>query len=227
MGDSLVGSLNTVLIPAHLVNSSMLGLSAIDMNAHRVSRFIPANTIITREDIYNPVLLDVVVASSRWVTIDYLPMDGIREGMFVDIRIKSTSIFGEHGIMDDIVVSKKLVHELTDDGRSMRMILSESEMQNLNTAVMMVASDALGTYRLHMTVYVDPANQPRATVTFQGGGFEYTAAELAEAQQILRDLLGGGVTDNIVEDNQITPDEDSSEDDVEDDSEDQDNGGND
>lgn len=80
----------------------------------------------------------------------------LKKGDFVDIRFKK-----KDGL-DYIVASKKKIFEL--NGAIMFVRISEEERMFINNATV-VASINGGA--LYTTVYVDPENQPKATVTYK------------------------------------------------------------
>lgn len=207
-GESLEGNIKTVSIPTYMLTNNMLSPQSVDVYNSEISRFIPNNSILTSNDIYDPDLEDVVLNSSRWVLIDFLPIYGVSEGQFIDIRIKSNNIRGDRGVVDEIVISKKLIRQLSPDGRSMQLVLSEAEIQNLNSAVVEAATDVNQAYQLYMTTYVDPANQSKAKVTYIGKGIAYSEKELDEARaQLKNSIVEQPVSETTTEDISDTTEE--------------------
>ena len=153
---------------------------------------IVANSIITTSNTYNPRMEDVVIDTSRRVVIDYLETPGVEEGDYIDIRLKVYDTENSDTYDDKIVASKKCVLSKEDD-RTIELMLSESEILNMNSAVVDAASgsDSDRTAILYVTRYIDPANQPKASVTYNGKGRVYTDKEIAESQQRLKDMADG------------------------------------
>lgn len=189
-GESIDGAVETVEVPGNLVISNALP-SNVDTANLRASGTIVANALITNNNTYNPITQDIVLATSRQVDVDYLETPGINEGDYVDIRLKVYRDNSSDTYKDEIVCAKKEILYKDMQG-SIELMLSESEILNLNSAVV-EAVDQTHTAKLYVTKYVDPANQPKAQVTYTGKGIQYTQEELAEAQNRLKAIqLGEG-----------------------------------
>lgn len=191
-GESIYDAVEEKVVPSFLVVST--GVSG-DLSELKASSNIVANSIITSTNTYNPRLEDVVIDTSRQVVIDFLETPGIEEGDYIDIRLKVFNGDDSNTYDDKIVASKKCVLSKTDE-KTIQLMLSESEILNMNSAVVEAAngnstkSDGR-TAVLYVTKYIDPANQPKAMITYTGKGIPYTDSEIAESQQRLRDLING------------------------------------
>lgn len=196
-GEIIDGSVEYRTVPSYLVTSDSV---VSDTGELRASRDIVANTIITNTNTYNPKLEDVVIDTSRQVVIDYLETPGINQGDYIDIRLKVFSGDDLSTYDDKIVASKKCLISKDDNG-SIELILSEADILNLNSAVVEAAgvadknssshSKSNRTAVLYVTKYVDPANQPKADVTYSGKGRDYTQKEIQESQTKLKAMMNG------------------------------------
>ena len=84
---------------------------------------------------------------------------------------------------------------------------------NLNSAIIQAADTDDGKRgEIYVGKYVDPANQEKATITYQGKGVNYTDEELAEAQQRLQDQLNSGSSMEINDSDDMNYSEDNSQD---------------
>lgn len=171
-------------VPGNLAVSNALTVGT-DLSGLKASGSIAMNAIITNENTYDPEMQDVKLNTSREIEIDYLKTPGIEEGDYVDIRLRKYG--AAEGYRDEIVCSKKEIF-YKDEAGNIRLMLSESELLNINGAVMETAYGQLA--EIYVTKYVDPANQSKASVTYTGKGIAYTEAEIKEAQQKLREMRG-------------------------------------
>ena len=106
---------------------------------------------------------------------------------------------GVSSYKDYIVISKVEVIDKNESGE-LTLNLTESEILNLNSAVIQAASqDTEG--QIYTGKYVSPATQAKHIVTYDGAGAEYTEEELREAQEILRQQMGedGQTTSDVQE----------------------------
>lgn len=187
-GEDINGAIEVITIPGSLMVSDAL-VSGSNTSGLKASTAISANTIIVNDDVYNPTTQDIILPSTREVYIDYLETPGVVTGDFIDIRLKVYSNSSGDVYKDSIVCSKKLVLDKTESG-SVELLLSESEILNINSAVVEASMAEYGA-DLYVTKYVDPANQPKATVTYSGNGKQYSDAELKQAQERLKEIQSG------------------------------------
>ena len=195
-GEYLDGAVEEVVVPSNLISSDLLTVGA-DISGLKASGNISANSLITEVNSYNPIYETPVIDSTRQYVIDYIDTPGISAGDYMDIRLK---VFTEDGgvssYKDYIVISKVEVIDKNESGE-LTLNLTESEILNLNSAVIQAASqDTEG--QIYTGKYVSPATQAKHIVTYDGAGAEYTEEELREAQEILRQQMG--------EDDQTTSD---------------------
>ena len=195
-GEYLDGAVEEVVVPSNLISSDLLTAGA-DISSLKASENISANSLITEVNSYNPIYETPVIDSTRQYVIDYIETPGISAGDYMDIRLK---VFTEDGgvssYKDYIVISKVEVIDKNESGE-LTLNLTESEILNLNSAVIQAASqDTEG--QIYTGKYVSPATQAKHIVTYDGAGAEYTEEELREAQEILRQQMG--------EDDQTTSD---------------------
>ena len=195
-GEYLDGAVEEVVVPSSLISSDLLTVGA-DISGLKASGNISANSLITEVNSYNPIYETPVIDSTRQYVIDYIETPGISAGDYMDIRLK---VFTEDGgvssYKDYIVISKVEVIDKNESGE-LTLNLTESEILNLNSAVIQAASqDTEG--QIYTGKYVSPATQAKHIVTYDGAGAEYTEEELREAQEILRQQMG--------EDDQTTSD---------------------
>lgn len=190
MGDSVLDGATVVNVPSSLVASNTL-LEGEDLSSLKVSRDIKENELITKNNTYNPNTQDIVLETSRQVIIDYIDTPGAEVGDYIDIRLKTYNDGNTTSYKDDIVCAKKEI--LSKDGEKIMLMLSEAELLNLNSAVVVTAQEVSGSAReIYTTKYVDPVNQNKASVTYNGQGVQFTEQELVEAQQRLRDMQESG-----------------------------------
>lgn len=187
-GEDINGAIEVITIPGSLMVSDAL-VSSSDTSGLKASTAISANTIIATDDVYNPTTQDIILPSTREVSIDYLETPGIVTGDFIDIRLKVYSDASGEVYKDSIVCSKKLVLDKAESG-SVELLLSESEILNINSAVVEAAT-AGNNAELYVTKYVDPANQPKATITYSGSGKQYTDVEIEQAKERLKEIQSG------------------------------------
>ena len=195
-GEYLDGAVEEVVVPSSLISSDLLTVGD-DISGLKASGNISANSLITEVNSYNPIYETPVIDSTRQYVIDYIETPGISAGDYMDIRLK---VFTEDGgvssYKDYIVISKVEVIDKNESGE-LTLNLTESEILNLNSAVIQAASqDTEG--QIYTGKYVSPATQAKHIVTYDGAGAEYTEEELREAQEILRQQMG--------EDDQTTSD---------------------
>lgn len=205
-GESIDGAVEVVEVPGNLVISNALPIN-VDTNNLRASGTIVSNAIITTNNIYDPMTQDIVLATSRQVDVDYLETPGVNEGDYVDIRLKVYQDNSSETYKDEIVCAKKEILYKNEQG-SIELMLSESEILNLNSAVV-EAVDQTHTAKLYVTKYVDPANQPKAQVTYTGKGIQYTQDEILEAQNRLKAMQSGEGSYSSPEVNRESPVEES------------------
>lgn len=189
-GEYLDGAVEEVVVPSNLISSDLLTAGA-DISGLKASGNISANSLITEVNSYNPIYETPVIDSTRQYVIDYIETPGISAGDYMDIRLK---VFTEDGgvssYKDYIVISKVEVIDKNESG-DLTLNLTESEILNLNSAVIQAASqDTEG--QIYTGKYVSPATQAKHIVTYDGAGAEYTEEELREAQEILRQQMGEG-----------------------------------
>lgn len=201
-GEYLDGAVEEVVVPSNLISSDLLTAGA-DISGLKASGNISANSLITEVNSYNPIYETPVIDSTRQYVIDYIETPGISAGDYMDIRLK---VFTEDGGVssynDYIVISKVEVIDKNESGE-LTLNLTESEILNLNSAVIQAASqDTEG--QIYTGKYVSPATQAKHIVTYDGAGAEYTEEELREAQEILRQQMD--------EDGQTTSDTQETED---------------
>lgn len=187
-GEYLDGAVEEVVVPSSLISSDLLTAGA-DISGLKASGNISANSLITEVNSYNPIYETPVIDSTRQYVIDYIETPGISAGDYMDIRLK---VFTEDGgvssYKDYIVISKVEVIDKNESGE-LTLNLTESEILNLNSAVIQAASqDTEG--QIYTGKYVSPATQAKHIVTYDGAGAEYTEEELREAQEILRQQMG-------------------------------------
>lgn len=187
-GEYLDGAVEEVVVPSSLISSDLLTVGD-DISGLKASGNISANSLITEVNSYNPIYETPVIDSTRQYVIDYIETPGISAGDYMDIRLK---VFTEDGGVssynDYIVVSKVEVIDKNESG-DLTLNLTESEILNLNSAVIQAASqDTEG--QIYTGKYVSPATQAKHIVTYDGAGAEYTEEELREAQEILRQQMG-------------------------------------
>ena len=187
-GEYLDGAVEEVVVPSSLISSDLLTVGA-DISGLKASGNISANSLITEVNSYNPIYETPVIDSTRQYVIDYIETPGISAGDYMDIRLK---VFTEDGgvssYKDYIVISKVEVIDKNESGE-LTLNLTESEILNLNSAVIQAASqDTEG--QIYTGKYVSPATQAKHIVTYDGAGAEYTEEELREAQEILRQQMG-------------------------------------
>jgi hypothetical protein len=227
-GESIDDAVKYVTAPSYMVVSNT---PDSDFSELKASQDITANSIITKQNTYNPRLEDVVIDTSRQIRIDYLDINGAEEGDYIDIRLKVFSGDDSNTYEDKIVASKKCIISKSGDS-DISLMLSEAEILNLNSAVVEAAngsgrSDG-STATLYTTKYIDPANQPKAEVTYIGKGTPYANSEVLESQQKLRDIRDGvgeyaNPAVNISKSSSNSEELDESSDSSQDDSEDGDN----
>ena len=198
-GEYLDGAVEEVVVPSSLISSDLLTVGA-DISGLKASGNISANSLITEVNSYNPIYETPVIDSTRQYVIDYIETPGISAGDYMDIRLK---VFTEDGgvssYKDYIVISKVEVIDKNESGE-LTLNLTESEILNLNSAVIQAASqDTEG--QIYTGKYVSPATQAKHIVTYDGAGAEYTEEELREAQEILRQQMGedGQTTSDVQE----------------------------
>lgn len=194
-GDMVESVIKKTNVPSTIVPSNALAVGS-DVSELRASTPIAANSIITVNNTYEPAKQDVTLNGSRLISIGYIDTNNVDVGDYVDIRIKRYTDESTNSYSDDIVCSKKLVIDKKANG-NMVLSLTEADILNLNTAAVETAlkktsKDGIKqTCELYLATYVDPANQTKAQVTYSGKGITYTSAELAEAQQMLRNMNTG------------------------------------
>lgn len=183
-GEYIDGAIEVVTVPSSLVTPNALS-SGSDTSVLRASGNIAANTIITTQNTYDPEMQDAMLSSSRIVQIDYLKTPGADVGDYIDIRLKVYKDNDMDTYRDDRVCSKKEILSKDENG-NIELMLSESEILNINSAVIEATNpDQDGS--VYVTKYIDPANQPKAPVNYDGKGVSYTADELREAQNKLKE----------------------------------------
>ncbi len=198
-GEYLDGAVQLVTIPSNLTSSDLISQNAV-LSDLKASREITANTLISEKNCYNPKLQNPILEKTRTYTISYLATPGIVTGDFIDIRLKSYVDNNESTYSDTIVCSKLQIMNKEDSG-TIQLQLSESDLLNLNSAVIQAADTENGKRgEIYVGKYVDPANQPKATVTYQGKGIKYTDQELADAQKKLEEQLNAANSGESVND---------------------------
>lgn len=201
-GEYLDGAVTLVTVPSSLVTSDLIPNSS-DLSTLKASRNIAANTLISDKNCYDPEMQNPILEKTRMYTISYLATPGIQTGDFVDIRLKLYRDNMESTYSDTIVCSKLEIFNKDESG-AIQLQLSEADLLNLNSAVIQAADNEDGKRgEIYVGKYVDPSNQPKANVTYQGKGITYTDAELLEAQQRLEDQLNGIDTTNDYQDSAV------------------------
>lgn len=189
-GESIADAISLQQVPSTVAVSDAV-FAGLDISDLRASRTILAKSIVTSTNTYDPATQDTVLTSSRFMTVGGLESTNINTGDYVDIRLKKSSSGSAASYNDWIVVSKKEILGKGTDG-SLIMMLSESEIMNLNSAILEEQNNQSGnTVKVYLAKYVDPVNQPKATVTYTGAGSKYTQAELAEAQERIANINNG------------------------------------
>lgn len=179
-GEYIDGAIETIVAPDGLATSDLIPVNS-DISRLRASGNITANTIITERNTYDPVLQNPIRENTRIYSIDYLNTDGANEGDFIDIRLKLYNE-GDVDSYDDYIVCSKL-QILSKQNSTIQLSLSEGELLNLNSAIIEAARKTDGGRGIIYTgKYVDPANQEKAAVTYEGKGITYTQQELMDAQ---------------------------------------------
>lgn len=189
-GEYLDGALQLVTIPSSLVSADLISTSA-NLSELKASRDITANTLVSTKNSFNPKTQNPILEKTRTYTINYLQTPGIQTGDFIDIRLKLYKTNDEATYSDTIVCSKLEVINKDESG-VIQLQLSESDLLNLNSAIIEAAdTDDEKHGEIYVGKYVDPANQEKATVTYQGKGVTYTEDELEEAQRKLLEQMNG------------------------------------
>lgn len=189
-GEYLDGALQLVTIPSSLVSADLISTSA-NLSELKASRDITANTLVSTKNSFNPKTQNPILEKTRTYTINYLQTPGIQTGDFIDIRLKLYKTNDETTYSDTIVCSKLEVINKDESG-VIQLQLSESDLLNLNSAIIEAAdTDDEKHGEIYVGKYVDPANQEKATVTYQGKGVTYTEDELEEAQRKLLEQMNG------------------------------------
>lgn len=193
-GELVDGAIKRVDIPSTLAVSNALP-SGANTSELRASTPIMANSIVTVNNTYEPEKQDVTLNGSRLIAVDYLDTKNVEIGDYVDIRIKRYTDASTNSYSDDVVCSKKMIIDKKSNG-DVILNMSEADILNLNTAVVETAlkktnNEVRSTVELYVAVYVDPANQTKAQVTYSGKGINYTSAELAEAEQLIKYMNTG------------------------------------
>lgn len=187
-GEYLDGAVEEVVIPSSIKSSELIPLGT-DLSLLKASGNIAPNSLITVRNSYDPELQNPILEKTRIYWIDYLDTPGVEVGDFIDIRIKTYKEGDENSYQDSIVASKIEILSKNERG-DIQIRLSESDLLNLNSAVIEAAGRRVGDDKIEGEIYVgkyvDPANQPKAAVTYNGKGISYTQEELREAQEILR-----------------------------------------
>lgn len=135
------------LVPENISNNDLEDkIARLDLNK---------NTILTNSMIVDSE--DRLTDDLRRQDYSHIKLnDGLEVEKYVDIRLKL-----KNG-MDFIVASKKKIKKL--NGSIMHLDITEVERNYLNIAT--VHADIMGGM-LYTTIYVDPENQPAATVTYK------------------------------------------------------------
>lgn len=182
-GEAIDGSVELVTIPAGLIVSDGLNSSS-ELGALRANRFIPANSIVTSENTYDPQVDTVVDDTTRTRRIDYIETPGIEQGDFIDIRL---SVYLEDSTThkEYVVCSKKEVL-YKDDAGNIELNLSEQDMANLNGAVI-DSVDANQNANIYVVKYVEPGTQPKAIVNYEGGTVAYTEEQMEAYREALKE----------------------------------------
>ena len=189
-GEYLDGALQLVTIPSSLVSADLISTSA-NLSELKAFRDITANTLVSTKNSFNPKTQNPILEKTRTYTINYLQTPGIQTGDFIDIRLKLYKTNDEATYSDTIVCSKLEVINKDESG-VIQLQLSESDLLNLNSAIIEAAdTDDEKHGEIYVGKYVDPANQEKATVTYQGKGVTYTEDELEEAQRKLLEQMNG------------------------------------
>lgn len=210
-GEYLDGALTLVTIPSSLVTTDLISTSE-SLSDLKASRDIAANTLVSTKNSYNPKMQNPILEKTRTYTINYLSTPGIQTGDFIDIRLKLYRNNNEATYSDTIVCSKlEIINK--DDSGTIQLQLSESDILNLNSAIIQAADTDDGKRgEIYVGKYVDPANQEKATITYQGKGVNYTDEELAEAQQRLQDQLNSSSSMEINDSDDMNYSEDNGQD---------------
>lgn len=182
-GEYVDGAVELVAVPSYLIVTNSLN-SGESLSQLKASGNIAANSIITVNNTYDPEMQDPILSTSRIVQIGYIETPGIEVGDFIDVRLKVSVGNKLETFRDDIVCSKKEVLS-KDEAGNIQLMLSESEILNLNSAVIEAANQEQQAM-IHVAKYLDPANQPKAIVNYDGKGIKYAEKELLEAQDVLR-----------------------------------------
>lgn len=191
-GESMVGAVEIVNVPGNLVVSNMLSADA-NLTDLKASGNIMANEIITKSNTYDPAKQDVTIGSTKQykVSSQIIDTSAVNAGDFVDIRLKIYQQGNADSYTDYVVCSKKEV--LTKDANgSIEVKLNGSEILNLNNAIVEAQGrEKEKSAELYLTKYVDPANQPKAEVTYSGKGSSYIEPERQETQEVLSEMNNG------------------------------------
>lgn len=193
-GESIADAISLEQVPTNVAVSDALVMGS-EITDLRASRTILARGIVTSTNTYDPATQDTVLTSSRFLTVGGLDSTNIDVGDYVDIRLEKSRNSGSSTSYEDwIVVAKKEILGKGVDG-SLIMMLSESEIMNLNNAVLEAQAANMSELQeaadVYLAKYVDPVNQPKAKVTYTGAGSKYTQAELEEAQERIANITNG------------------------------------
>ncbi|NLT13851.1 MAG: hypothetical protein GXY05_05865 [Clostridiales bacterium] len=139
-----------------------------DLAGYVLKNDTQANTMLTWSMLTD--MNEIVDRTARFVDISYVDQQSyMKEGDYIDIRLKKYSTGGDSRYSDDVIVAKKEVVAL--NGSTMTLSLSEQELLLIQAAAVEAAlvnasRDAELAATLYTTIYVDPANQEAYPVTY-------------------------------------------------------------
>lgn len=196
-GEYIDGAVQEINIPTSMATSDMVNVGD-NLSKLKASHGISANSMITNKNCYDPEMQNPILEGTRTYMISYLSTPGITEGDFIDIRLKKY-VGNDETTYKDYVVCSKIEILAKEQSGSIRINLSKADLLNLNSAVIEAADTENGKRaEIYVCKYVDPANQKKVEVDYNGAGKVYTQQELLEAQdKVQNGTNNGGVFDNV------------------------------
>lgn len=191
-GENIQGAIEVVTVPSTLTVSNMLSIDASTVDL-RASGNIMANQLITTSNTYDPEKQDVTIGSTKQYKVSNKIIDtsSVNQGDFIDIRIRVYEVKDSNTYKDYVVCAKKEVL-VKDANGAIEIKLNGSEILNLNNAIVeSQTTDKETAAELYITKYVDPANQPKAEVTYVGKGSSYIEPERRETGEVLSEMNKG------------------------------------
>lgn len=181
-GEEFTGAIQEIGCPDYLIPGDVISVE-VGLNGKVAAEDISKASIITKCNSYDPNIQDTIVESSRDIIVRVLDNTKIKDGDYIDIRVKTHKNAENSEYEDRVVVAKKKARMV---GEELHLVLTENELLNFNDAIVLCANekDSIEA-ELYTTTYVKPNTQEKSKVDYKGKGVKLSVNEIDEATKKL------------------------------------------